>query len=290
MSCDLGTLGGPNSGGLAVNLSGQIVGFADTPDIIDASPNPVNVMHAFLYSAGVMQDLGALAPGSHSYAEAINDAGDIAGESGVGGPGFGMHAFLYSHGVMQDIGTLPGDTNTIVRGISSSGDVIGYASSMDSVETPHGFIYTNGSMMDLNNLLDPSDPLTPYAVIEQATSINDAGVILAQGQDSRNNWLHSYLLTPSVPPSITTAAPGTCSPGNNPPSSPAPASPSSPSPDGSSGTSTPTGTGGSLTSAVDASSATPTGGGGAMDTFTLLLLGSLIVQALRTAAGRTQAD
>lgn len=42
---DLGTLGGTNSGALAINEAGQVVGASDTPD---------GVSHAFLWTAAVL--------------------------------------------------------------------------------------------------------------------------------------------------------------------------------------------------------------------------------------------
>ena len=77
---DLGTLpGGTSSIALGVNNSGQIVGW---------SSGTTN--HAFLYSAGSMQDLGALITGrSYSQATGINSNGQVVGFSYVnnsGGP------------------------------------------------------------------------------------------------------------------------------------------------------------------------------------------------------------
>ncbi len=293
---DLGTLGGARSGAQAVNASGQIVGFADTGATVDTGSGPLTVSHAFLYSAGVMQDLGTLPTGSTSMAQAINAAGHVAGESSIGGL-LRTHAFLYRDGVMQDIGTLPGTTNTQVTGMDSADDVVGYAGPMDSLGRAHGFLYSNGTMMDLNGLLDPSDPLTPNVVIESGQSITETGVILAEGHDLIGAY-HTYLLKPSVPRSTTTADAGTCSAGNNPPPGGDASGTSSSSGSDSSSNPTPFPGGNSnsaspitIDQASSAGSSTSTGGGGAIDTFTLLLLlGSLGVQALRSGTIRAQAD
>lgn len=69
---DLGTLGGPQSFGSAINGADQITGTAET-----ANGGPRN---AFLYSEGAMKDLGSLyASGSAGYA--INKSGQVVGLS-----------------------------------------------------------------------------------------------------------------------------------------------------------------------------------------------------------------
>ena len=84
---DLGTLGGSNSIAYDVNSSGQVVGMAQ---------NGSNLSRAFLRSsAGVMQDLNDLAPGTgwtFQEARAVNDRGQIVG-TGTN-PGGQTHAFL----------------------------------------------------------------------------------------------------------------------------------------------------------------------------------------------------
>jgi probable HAF family extracellular repeat protein len=67
MITDLGTLGGRNSYGNAINDSGQVAGTSYIA-------NNTN-LHAFLYSGGRMIDLGTL--GEDSYANAINSSGQV---------------------------------------------------------------------------------------------------------------------------------------------------------------------------------------------------------------------
>jgi probable HAF family extracellular repeat protein len=85
---DLGTLGGSYALAYGINNSGQIVGYAA---ITGNSGGP----HAFLYSAGQLQDLNNfLAPNSGwmlSVAYGINDSGHIVGYGVVNNA---LHAFL----------------------------------------------------------------------------------------------------------------------------------------------------------------------------------------------------
>jgi len=73
-------------------------------------------------------DLGTLdAPSSsaRSYGHAINDSGQVIGQSEASGGNY--HAFLYTESAgMSDLGTILGWTNTYGRGINSDGDVVGW--------------------------------------------------------------------------------------------------------------------------------------------------------------------
>lgn len=78
---DLGTLPGLSSSvGVAINRSGQVAGFANTP-------GDFNSPRAFVYSDGVMRDLNSLISSDSGWilqiASAINERGQITG--------FGMH-------------------------------------------------------------------------------------------------------------------------------------------------------------------------------------------------------
>jgi hypothetical protein len=57
------------------------------------------------------------------------------------------------------------------------------------------FIYNGAATAtDLNDMVLPSDPLKPYVTLQDAHGINDSGLIVANGVDSRTNMQHSYLL------------------------------------------------------------------------------------------------
>src|SRR5215472_10924117 len=111
---DLGTLGGVNSYGLAINSSGMVVG--------DSYAYLFYNMNAYSCESdnGTMTDLGTLG-GNFSEALGINDSGQIVGDS-MTSDGY-THAFLDS-GKMLDLGTLGGLTSS-ARAINNAGAVVG---------------------------------------------------------------------------------------------------------------------------------------------------------------------
>ncbi|HEY3387828.1 MAG TPA: hypothetical protein VGK46_15045 [Saprospiraceae bacterium] len=89
---NIGTLGGNSSVAQDINDRGEIVGFSR----ISSGP-----FHAFIYSDGVMTDLGALLPGNDSRAISINNDGDVTGY--YTHPNGSVHAFLYRNGEMIEL-------------------------------------------------------------------------------------------------------------------------------------------------------------------------------------------
>ena len=178
---DLGTLGGDESVAYGINSSGQVVGAADTP--------PADIPHAFVYSGGVMQDLGTLGGAAQgSYAYAINDAGQVVGESETARGAF--RAFVYSGGVMQDLGTL-GGSDSFAAGINNLGQVVGGADTAQGPE--HAFLFDGGALTDLNTLI----PADSGWILEEASGINDAGLIIAWGTGPSGQD-QAVLLTPDA--------------------------------------------------------------------------------------------
>jgi len=148
-------LDGAASSATAINASSQIVGIFAVSS---------SASHAFLYSANgdqTVHDLGALASGDYSQAQAINSAGQVVGCSNLAVNGLSDHAFVYtSSGGMTDLNSLipPGSGWDLEQatGINDSGWIVGYGS--NSAGATHAFLLrhpadANGDgMVDINDL------------------------------------------------------------------------------------------------------------------------------------------
>ena len=134
-----------------------------------------------------MTSLGTLG-GNYSAAFAINDAGQVAGESANSSGQ--TRAVLWQAGVMTGLGTL-GGTNSSAAAINNAGLVVGYA--LTTNEDSHAFLFNGATMLDLNNLI--SHAICTNLV--SANGINDAGQIATSGY-MPDGVYHAFLLTPAI--------------------------------------------------------------------------------------------
>jgi probable HAF family extracellular repeat protein len=177
---DLGTLpGGAGGEAMGLNDNGQVVGFAST----------TTVPHAFLYSGGVMKDLGTLSGGGNptSTAFAINSSGEIVGESTVASPY--THAFVYANGMMTDLGTFPFGHNSSARAVNGGGQIAGFSDHGNGYY--HAFLYSGGVMKDLGTL--------PGGLSSDGLGINLAGQVVGGSDASTTDpTSHAFLYSGGV--------------------------------------------------------------------------------------------
>jgi len=102
----------------------------------------------YSYTSGSTTELGTLG-GNDSEAFAINDVGQITGDSRLRGGG--THAFIYSGGVMTDLGTLGGSRSS-GRAINGSTQIAGYSTLTPNSNVAHAILITGEAMSDLGTL------------------------------------------------------------------------------------------------------------------------------------------
>ncbi len=158
---DLGTLGGNTCSAMGINELGQVVGYS-----YDSS----NILSAFLYANGTMQNIGQAA-----IAYGINNQGQVVGSR------VGLGAFLYQNGSIHYLPVLSG----FARGayaINELSYVVGANYANNDYTSSRAFLYDGVVVQDLGILSDRSI----------AYDINNNGQIVGEFYvDSANH--HAFL-------------------------------------------------------------------------------------------------
>jgi len=177
---DLGTFGGPQAdvgNGPYLGNSAVVAGTADTANL-DPYGTKDNgsfngdkyVQHTYLFSHGVLTDLGALGPDptkNSSYANWLNSQGEVAGISGNGTVDPLTHdeevdPVVWQDGKITDLGTFGGDEGQAF-GMNNQGEVTGLAdnatpdrySMLGDGQQTRAFLWQNNTMRDLGTLGGP---------------------------------------------------------------------------------------------------------------------------------------
>lgn len=130
---------GAGMAGYGINAHGEVVGVKQT-----ASGST-----GFIDRNGAITEIGNLGAGLDGRALAVNDHGQVVGDSTLGAEAAdaSRHAFLYSDGVLLDLGTLGQGGNNSAVAINNAGQVAGFGDAADG--TAHAFLYDGGVMRDL---------------------------------------------------------------------------------------------------------------------------------------------
>jgi probable HAF family extracellular repeat protein len=178
----------------ALNQSGQVVG--------ESSPGGTALVHAFLWSGVQSIDLGVLPGGeaggncgfcaapNFSNATAINDSGEIVGQSAAAGQV--LHAFVWRGDGMEDLGTLPGDNRSYASSINNRGQIVGWSGHATGViiDYTRAVLWSGGAIVKLDEFIPTDSGWT----LDIATAINSRGQIAGTGH--RNGLARPFLLTP----------------------------------------------------------------------------------------------
>lgn len=181
---DIGTLPGfssPYAETFDINNHGQIVGASG-----QAGPGDPPV-HPFLYSNGVMTDLGTFGD-AYSTAFAVNDAGLVVGYSDSLADFHIPQAFLYAGGTLINLDPRLGGNGSIAFDINNLGQIVGRSGTLGA------FIMRGNDVTSLDTLIDPAAGWR----IAEARAINDRGQIAATGL--LDGTAYAVLLTPVPEP------------------------------------------------------------------------------------------
>jgi probable HAF family extracellular repeat protein len=129
---NLGTLGGNSAGANGINDHGHIVGYSS----LGTDPDQ---WHAFLWTGGVMKDIGASSDFANTEATSINSHGEIVGD-GTGVADGAYHALRFADGQVVALETEVEDLADwkleIARSINEDGVIAGKGTRPDGI---HGF-------------------------------------------------------------------------------------------------------------------------------------------------------
>jgi probable HAF family extracellular repeat protein len=188
---DIGDLksGSGFSWATGINAANVVVGYA-----IDATGH----QQAVRFDGGlhVLSPLGTL----HSQANGINDSGVVVGwsqDTSVS-PAKTLATRWANDTTPQSLGTL-GGTMSAALAVDNNGDVAGWSTT--AANEMHAFLWQNGTMTDLNDLL----PSNSGWVLTSATALNNAGVVVGDGQF--NGVQHAFRLTITSQNDADTTAP-----------------------------------------------------------------------------------
>jgi probable HAF family extracellular repeat protein len=189
---------------------------------------------AFLFSRGMVTDLGTIPGAGGSNAFGINNLGHIAGTAPLPTTPFTVTAILWTGGQWRNLGIPAGDATVFPFGINNFDEIVGIsfdanghyraflwngdftilpclsgqecdAAAINDAGTIVGFfshgaaVWIGGAVFDLNTLIDPRDPLRGQVDLGQGESINGRGDITAIGfytSGPHNGDFEAFVLHP----------------------------------------------------------------------------------------------
>lgn len=180
------------------DISAWAIGINDHEQVAGVSGNCVSgnfngtgapPQHGVIWQNGTVTDLGNLGGTCYTFPWAINNRGQIAGQSCIPGDQH-VHTFLWQKGSIFDLGVLPGDTDSGAFGLNDRGTVVGGSCNQNGCRA---YLWQNGVMTDVNTLIKPG---STSLYLWFGNDINDRGEIAAVAFDQTNGEFHATLAIP----------------------------------------------------------------------------------------------
>lgn len=175
---ELGTLGGQESYAADINNKSQIVGISDIGGALSYD-------HGFLWQDGVMTDLGVLNGAEISFANGINDKGDIVGSCITNGEP--EIAVLWEGEQITQLEPPYQGKRYRALDINNNGVIIGVTQNASNYDV--ACVWIDGVAVDLNSYVGGSG-----WQLRSANAINDRGVITGYG--IFNGITRGYIMIP----------------------------------------------------------------------------------------------
>jgi probable HAF family extracellular repeat protein len=198
----LPTLGGNNGEASAINVRGQIVGFAENGALDTSCPSGTTnnrIALPVLWEKGNAKAKALPLVGSDvdGFAFWINDQGQAVGYSG--NCTTALHGVSWENGVVSPLLDL--GTGAVAQSINNRGQISGQLTSPDG-STFYAGVWLNGAGGAVTNLRTPVGDAAAFA-----SGINDRGQVVGSSLDSKFNWAHAFIWQDNVMTNLDTLFP-----------------------------------------------------------------------------------
>jgi probable HAF family extracellular repeat protein len=196
----LPTLGGNNGQASAINIRGQIVGFAENGALDSTCPaNTTNdrVALPVMWEKGTAKPLPLVSLDTDGDAFWINDLGQAVGYSG--NCTTALHGVSWKNDIISILADL--GNGAIAQGINNRGQIVGQVGSADG-STFLAAVWQNGADGPVTNI-----GTAPGDAAAFASGINDRGQVVGSSLDSNFNWSHAFIWQDGVLTDLNTLFP-----------------------------------------------------------------------------------